>query len=265
MAHPNRLLNARILALGGTSGIGFGIASFALSQGARVIISGSKQPKVDDKVRELQSLYPNLPTESISGYACDLSDIENMEKNVKELLDKATDNGTKNLDHITHTAGDMFALPTLANLTVSSVLAGFNVRFLTGAILAKHIATGNYMDFSAKSSLTLTSGTNSHKPAPGWSIGSPWGTVVEGLVRGLAVDLKPIRVNCVAPGAIDTPMLQSFLRKASEEDAKRFRGEGNLVGDYGSVVDCAEAFGWSMRDRNVTGVTIRTDGGRILV
>jgi NAD(P)-dependent dehydrogenase (short-subunit alcohol dehydrogenase family) len=32
---------------------------------------------------------------------------------------------------------------------------------------------------------------------------------IEGLARGLAVDLKPIRVNCVAPGVVNTELIQS--------------------------------------------------------
>ncbi|KAF1959384.1 NAD(P)-binding protein [Byssothecium circinans] len=267
MAHPNRLANTRILIFGGTSGIGFGVASLALSNGATVIISGSRQPKVDSKVQELASLYPDLPASRVLGYACDLSDIAGIDANIKDILDKATENGTKTLDHIVHTAGDALKLPTLQDVTVENALAGFHVRFLTGVMVGKHLATdpGYYMPVSPTSSLTLTSGTNSEKPRPGWSLGASWGSAVEGLSRGLAVDLKPIRVNVVAPGAIETPLLEKFVQAVGEEKAEEMRREGSLVGRWGSVGDCAEAYAWGMRDWFVTGVRIESNGGRMLM
>lgn len=264
MAHPNRLQNARILIFGGTSGIGFGIASMALSNGAYVTISGSAQPKVDAKVQELQSLYPHLPADHVTGYACDLADSKNLEVNLKKVFDQATKNGEVKFDHIAFTAGDALKLPKIQDVTVEEALAGFTVRFLASSFIGKLVSTGRYLHVSSASSLTLTSGTNTAKPFPGWSFGASWGAAVEGLMRGLAVDLKPIRVNCVAPGAIYTPILEKFMANVGDERANEIKTKSSLVGTWGTVEDCAEAYGWFMRDCFVTGTRADTNGGRML-
>ena len=266
MAHSSRLRNARIFVFGGTSGMGYAVANLALSEGAHVTISGSTQAKVDTKVKQLQSLYPdNTAANSVAGYACDLRDIENIEANLTALFDKATDSGSTKLDHIVFTAGDSLSLPKIAEVTPKVLLEGFNVRFIVPSIIAKLLTTGKYMPQSASSSLTLTGGTNTHKPFPGWSVVAASGASIEGLVRGLAVDLKPIRVNVVIPGLIHTELVQPMLDQMGEEGATKFRRENTLTDTMGQPEDIAEAYGYLMKDRFATGSQVTSDGGRLLV
>lgn len=262
MAHPNRLHQARVLVFGGTSGIGFGVASMALSNGAIVTISGSAQPKVDNKVQELKSFYPSA---EVSGHALDLSDITNLETNMRALFDKVTKNGELKLDHIVHCAGDALNMPKVHELTADSALAGFHVRWLAAAFIGKMLTTGKYMNTSASSSFTLTGGTNTAKPMAGWAMGASWGAASEGLARGLAVDLKPIRVNLMAPGAIDTPLFQTFVNSVGRDKEQEIKKSYTLLQTWGDVKDTAEAYGWFMRDHYVTGTIASSDGGRLLV
>jgi NAD(P)-dependent dehydrogenase (short-subunit alcohol dehydrogenase family) len=264
MAHPNRLKDAHVLVFGGTSGIGFGVASMALSNGARVTISGSTPSKVSSKVAELQSFYPDMPKEHVQGYACDLSDTANLEVNIKDVFEKATEGGQKMVDHVAFTAGARVKLPKLEEVSVDDVLSGFHMRLCSAVVIGKLLNTGRYMPSTQSSSFTITSGTNTLKPRPGWAVGASWGAASEGLSRGLAVDLKPIRVNCVAPGAIDTPLFEAFKANAGPEAVQKFK-EGSLLGVWGTPEDEAEAYGWFMRDRFVTGEVARSDGGRMLV
>jgi NAD(P)-dependent dehydrogenase (short-subunit alcohol dehydrogenase family) len=264
MAHPNRLNNTRVLIFGGTSGIGFGIANMALSNNAYVTISGSTQAKVDAKVKELQSFYPNLATDKVSGHAIDLLDLDNLEANLTSLFEKVTEGGQKKIDHIAFTAGDAPVLPNIATLEMDEVLHMFHIRFIGASFIAKLLKTGKYMTQAPSSSYTLTGGTNSVKPMPGWAIGAGVGQASEGLMRGLAVDLKPIRVNLVSPGAIETPLLERYLSKLGPEKVEEWKKYGTLTGTLGSVVDTAEAYGWFMRDYFVTGKVASTDGGRLL-
>jgi NAD(P)-dependent dehydrogenase (short-subunit alcohol dehydrogenase family) len=263
MAHPNRLENAHVLVFGGTSGIGFAIASMALSNNARVTISGSRQPKVDDKVALLRSLYPSLPADRVSGYAVDLSDMEHLEANLQELFEKATNKGQKKIDHIAFSAGDALNLVQVSEISSPEQIAkGFNVRFTAPVFIAKLLLNNKdyYMPDSPHSSFTLTGGVNTKKPIPGWSIVAGSGGAQEGLMRGLAVDMKPIRVNMVEPGAIATELLAG-LGEVGMERFRRF----TLTGEVGRPEDAAEAYGWFMRDWFVTGTIAQTNGGRLLV
>jgi NAD(P)-dependent dehydrogenase (short-subunit alcohol dehydrogenase family) len=262
MAHPNRLQNARVLVFGGTSGIGFGVASMALSNGAIVTISGSTQPKVDAKVQELQSLYPSA---RVYGIPLDLSDIATLEARLEDLLKRVTDDGEYRLDHIVHCAGDALKLPKIHEVTPENALQGFHVRWLAAVLIGKLLATGKYMHASPSSSFTLTGGTNTAKPMAGWTVGASWGGASEGLTRGLAVDLKPIRVNLVAPGAIDTPLFQKFVDNVGREKEQEIKDSYTLLKTWGDVRDTAEAYGWFMRDHYVTGTIASSDGGRLLV
>jgi NAD(P)-dependent dehydrogenase (short-subunit alcohol dehydrogenase family) len=265
MAHQDRLKNTHVLVFGGTSGIGFAIANMALSSGALVTISGSAQPKVDQKVEKLRSFYPDMPASNVAGFACDLSDRDNIEANLKGVLDKVTENGSKKIDHIAFTAGSPGALPKLGDITVEAALEPMYMRFAVPGIIAKLILTGTYMPMTDSSSFAVTGGTNTDKPFPGWTFAAGAGASLEGLVRGLANDLKPLRVNCVVPGFIQTELLQGMLDKFGEEKTAKMKENVSLAKTLGQPEDIAEAYGYLMRDRYATGSFVTSDGGRLLI
>ncbi|KAJ7601579.1 hypothetical protein DFH06DRAFT_1025531 [Mycena polygramma] len=68
MAHPNFLLNSRTFVIGGTSGIGFAVASGALASGSKVHITSSTAPKllsnVDTAEANLRAAYLNTKHKS---------------------------------------------------------------------------------------------------------------------------------------------------------------------------------------------------------
>ena len=264
MAHPNRLNNARVLVFGGTSGVGFAVASLALSQGSQVIISGSKQPKVDDKVALLRSYYPSIPASNITGHAVDLLDTAAHEANLVALFEKITEGGAKKLDHIVFTAGDAIKLPKIETVTTEEALSGFSIRFLAPVMIGKLISTGKYVTRAPSSSFTITGGTNAKRPMKGWFVVAGWGASIEGLMRGLAVDLAPVRVNMVEPGAIDTELLHGFFSQISKEQVQQLKETNGLLGTFGEPSEVAEAYAWLMKDYNATGTVASSDNGRLL-
>lgn len=261
----NRLSGAHVLVFGGSSGIGFAIANMALSNGATVVISGSQEKKIHEKVQLLQSLYPSLAAEKVSGHAIDLMDSENLEANLKTMFETITRNGSKKLDHIAFTAGDHHALPKLQDITLEEAMLGSKIRLIAPLFIAKLISTGSYVPLSSDSSFTLTGGIGTTKPMPGWFMPAVWGASAEGLSRGLAVDLAPLRVNIVKPGAIETEMLQGILAPLPAEAREGMKKQLNLLGSFGRPEDIAESYGWIMKDRFVTGTEIAIDGGQILL
>jgi NAD(P)-dependent dehydrogenase (short-subunit alcohol dehydrogenase family) len=265
MAHPNRLANAHALIFGGTSGIGFAIANMALSYGARVTISGSAQPKIDQKVEKLRSFYPNMTPSNVVGFACDLSNTDNLEANLTTLFEKVTEDGTKKIDHIAFTAGNLEGIAKVNDVTPTSALSGLGMRYVAPAIVAKLLSTGQYMPLTADSSFTLTGGTNTYRPMPGWAYVAARGSIADGLVRGLAVDMAPLRVNIVIPGAIHTELLQPMLDRIGPEKAEKMKKDNSLMGTFGQPDDIAEAYGYLMRDRFASGSFVTSDGGRLLV
>jgi NAD(P)-dependent dehydrogenase (short-subunit alcohol dehydrogenase family) len=82
-------------------------------------------------------------------------------------------------------------------------------------------------------------------------------------VRGLAVDLKPLRVNFVAVGAVHTEMLDRAVR--SQGGLLKTLESETTVGRLGRPEDVAEAYIYVMKDHFITGSTIGTNGGFLLV
>lgn len=261
MKYSSRLHGSRVLVFGATSGIGFAVAEASVEHGAHVIVSGSNQGRIDKTIKALQESYPDY-ADHVLGAVVDLADRANVEHNLKTMFETVTKGGTQKLNHIAFTAGDSVSFLKIADVNVNSMFDVATVRFggpmLVGKFAPMYIETKE----AGGSSITFTSGTNSYKPAPGWSTIAPWGMALDGLARGLAVEFAPgIRVNVVSPGAIDTPLLRRGGR--GEEGIQKMR-EGNLLKKIGRPEDMAEAYTYLMRDGFVTGQVLQSEGGRSL-
>lgn len=255
----NKLVKQRVLVFGGTSGIGFCVAEAAIEHGADVIISNSNQERLDKALGRLRTSYPNAPTGQITGYTTDLSDSDNLEANLQVLLKKCTQSGK--LNHIAFTAGDSNKSPAISKLVSKDFYASGTVRSLAPLMLAKVLP--EYMDLSPANSFTITGGTNGDRPFKGRTLMASWSTFQEGLMRGMAVDLQPLRVNMVSPGAIQTELWNAFSGDALEEFAKKMADE-TTVKEVGKPEQIAEAYLYFMKDRFASGEIIRSNGGRLL-
>ncbi|KAJ4155864.1 hypothetical protein LMH87_001089 [Akanthomyces muscarius] len=253
-----KLLNKHVLVIGGTSGIGRGVAEGILSAGGRVSIASLSQAKINATLQELRNLFPEA---HISGYRVDLAS-DGTEKRLSELLSAvAKDHGR--LQHVVFTAGDALSGPTAPEAFTPELLARLtHLRAIVPFTLVKVIVAEGHLDRDRSSSILLTSGNVAVRPVPGWSVGNFVASGLEGAVRGLALDLAPLRVNVVAPGSVDTGLWG--------DDAARqqviSRMDARLpTGSIGHIEDVAEAYLWLLRDRNVTGMVARTEGGLNLV
>jgi NAD(P)-dependent dehydrogenase (short-subunit alcohol dehydrogenase family) len=81
----------------------------------------------------------------------------------------------------------------------------------------------------------------------------------EGLTLGLAVDLAPVRVNCVCPGLIETEMWGKFPE--GYRDMMMAMTKKQLVQRPGSTAEAAECYLTCMRNGFMTGQIIRIEGG----
>jgi dihydroanticapsin dehydrogenase len=102
-----------------------------------------------------------------------------------------------------------------------------------------------------------------------WPNDTPYTTSKGALLqftRSLALEVAPrgIRVNCVCPGIIDTPLTDSFLERAEDADALRREYEAvspfKRMGTPREVADCV-LFLASAEASFVTGAALVVDGG----
>jgi NAD(P)-dependent dehydrogenase (short-subunit alcohol dehydrogenase family) len=239
------LSGKRIMVLGGTSGIGFATADMAASEGAAVVIASSKREHVDRAVARLP--------EGAEGYAVDLSDEAQMRDFFAQL-------GA--FDHLAFTAGERVPLGPgeLGETNLEQARHAFDLRFW-GALMA---ASYGSRQIRPGGSIVLTSGIVGRRPRKGQAVAAAILGAVEALTRALAIELAPIRINAVCPGAVRTEMWTSMPKTAREATFQAI-GQSLPVGRVGEAHDLAQAYLYLMREGYSTGQVIVVDGGMTLV
>lgn len=233
----------RVIILGGSTGIGFATAKAAAAEGAKVVIVSGNQSKIDKALSQLP--------EGTEGYAVDLSH----EENIKSFFKQAG-----KFDHMVYTAAENLNLNNIDQTDIDAARKFFNLRYW-GAYAAVKYGTPF---INAGGSVNLTGGTAGTRPAAGWSIASSICGAMEGLVRALAVELAPIRVNSVVPGVIDTNLWDS-LPAENKEGLYNWAKDTLLLGRVGHADDVALAFVYLMKQSFGTGLSLVVDGGTLLV
>ena len=71
----------------------------------------------------------------------------------------------------------------------------------------------------------FTTGSVAEKPIPGWSVVASYATGLHGMVRNLAVDLKPVRVNLASPGPVDTELWKEMGEGEKKNMFKEIEGK----------------------------------------
>ncbi len=254
--YTSKLSGARVLIIGGSSGIGYSVAEASLESGATVIISSSQESRVNSSIEKLLKTYPSAK-DRVSGHACDLS-VTTMEQNIERLLEQ-----TGKIDHIVFTAGDALSTARIQEATLEKIQKAGMVRFFAPLIVAKFAA--KYLSAGPASSLTLTTGSVSQKPIAGWSVSASYAGGLHSMMRNLAVDLAPIRVNLISPGAVETPLWDHHMSKEQLEGFKAEWSKKHTTGQFGQPEDVAEAYLFAMKDKNCTGSVIDTNGGALLL
>ncbi|MFC6156591.1 SDR family oxidoreductase [Kribbella jiaozuonensis] len=237
------LQNQRVVILGGTSGIGLATAQLAAAQGATVIVASSNPESVK---RALESL-----PDSASGEAVDLTD----SAAVTEFFA-----GLDPFDHLVYTAGESLALLEVVSMDLARARKAFELRYF-GALGAVSAAASK---IRPGGSVVLTTGAAGDRPGPGWSVAASICGAVDSLVRALAVELAPLRVNAVKPGVVRSPLWSNM----SVEDQQTLYDETSRlipVGRVGEVTDIASAYVYLMNQGYATGSIVSVDGGHVLV
>lgn len=234
------MANARYAILGGSSGIGLALARKLISRGDRVLIGGRSPDKLEVALTELGN---------------------NAEGRVVDVTDRSS------LNNFFSAAGPLAGLFTPAasyqtgdfrdgDIATSEAL--FQAKFWS-QYWAVYAALPN---LHASSSVVLMSGAASARP-----IGAPayaaCNAALEGLARGLAVELTPIRVNCLSPGTTDSELWRNRPAEA-RESAYQYWNSLALVGRPAHVDEQAATALFLLDNKNITGSTLYCDGGYTL-
>jgi len=228
------------------------VAGAALANGASVVIASSSQNKIDAALERLKKGNPNA---TVTGQAVDIKDYSAL----TGFLTKEAP-----FDHLAITAGESpSGVQIQPGVDIREQLqSSLNLRYWAVLNAAHHIHTNGLI--KPGGSFTMTIGTAQARPIPGWGFFIGAAGAIETATRSLAVDLKPLRVNTISPGLVDTEMSQSFpseMRNAIFEKAQKTL----LVGHVGNPEEVAEAYIFAMKCQYLTGQVITVDGGGVLV
>ncbi|MSP89312.1 MAG: SDR family oxidoreductase [Alphaproteobacteria bacterium] len=225
----------RVLVLGGSSGIGLATARLAHELGAVVTITGRNVTRLD-AARTL-----------IGGGDAFVGDITR-ESDVASAFARL---GI--VDHV-FLAGGGSLFGNLVELPQDRLEGLVQERIWAPVYVARcavrHMTAG---------SITLMSGGLGSRPVPGGAMKHAVLCATEGLARGLALELAPLRVNAIAPGYTRTPAFESLLGDDPEAQIARMAA-GLPLKRIGRPEEVAQAVLALMTNDFINGEVLHADG-----
>lgn len=239
---PADLAGRTVVVFGGTSGIGLSAAIQAKALGATVIVIGSNQARAEQAAAE----------HDLDGWRA--ADVTQPEAIYAALADIPV------VDHLVLLAGSFVAGKVL-DADIDYLRRAFDERMW--ASLHAIRALGERL--AKTGSITFISGSLSDRPnAYGTAVLGAASAAMEGLARGLALELAPIRVNTLSPGPINTPIFDKALGEG--RDAFVAGLEQSLpLHRLGSAGEAGAAAVFLMTNGFMNGATLNIDGGARLV
>jgi NAD(P)-dependent dehydrogenase (short-subunit alcohol dehydrogenase family) len=192
---------------GALTGIGRATALAFAQQGAKVVVSGRRDDAGEALVAELRAA--GAEAEFIR------ADVRH-EDDVKNLVDKTVARFGR-LDVAVNNAGTEGKPGPVTEQSAESYAATFVTNVLGVLLSMKHEL--RVMQAQGSGSIVNLSSTMGHRGAPGASLYTASKHAVEGLTKSAALEAAgfAVRVNAVAPGPIDTAMLDRFTGNADRK------------------------------------------------
>jgi NAD(P)-dependent dehydrogenase (short-subunit alcohol dehydrogenase family) len=234
-----------VMIIGGSSGIGLQAARRCLADGACVVIAGRSQERLDAASAGLG--HPDR----VTAIAADIGD----RVQLTELFHTAG-----SLAHLVITAADLPYGPA-ATLTEDQMMRAVRSK-VTGPLMAAQQAAQR---ITGPGSITFTSGIAAYRPAAGGALAAIVNGALESMVRALALELAPLRVNAVSPGWVDSPVWDRLATPEAKQARLSDMAARLPAKRIGRPSDIANAIAFLISDEFVTGTVLHAEGAQLLV
>ncbi|WP_416695877.1 SDR family NAD(P)-dependent oxidoreductase [Candidatus Pseudothioglobus sp. Uisw_050_01] len=243
-------INKTVIISGGGSGIGYEIAKSFLQNGANVAILGRREEVLIDSVKKMTSEVNNSNNRVIS-IPCDLS----QDDEVNEVFMKVIGH-FKSIDIVINNCATWIIKP-VNELSVIELDEQFNNIFKTTVLCTKYAAK----NMKNQGVIINLGSFASVLPIKNSSIYSSLKSSIVTFTKSTASELglKNIRVNCVIPGVIRTPMTSKYIDENYDRLIKPI-----ALGRLGESSDIANSILFLSSDMAsyITGTSLEVSGGK---
>jgi len=238
---------------GGASGIGLGTAKLLGEMGAKIAIFDIDEKKGKEAVSEIE----NLGTEAIF-IRCDVASASDCKEGVEETVRRFG-----KIDILVNNAG-IIIRKDVVDLSEEEWDRAIDIT-LKGVYLLSHYVIPHMVRNGGGSIINIGSGWSLKGGPKAASYCAAKGGVLN-LTRAMAIDhgQDNIRVNCVCPGDVDTPLLRGECAQLGEDLDKFMKEAGERpINRVGTPEDIAKAVLFLASDMSswITGSFLVVDGG----
>jgi NAD(P)-dependent dehydrogenase (short-subunit alcohol dehydrogenase family) len=230
-------LDAKVLIIGGTGGIGRALAERYASLGCEVILTSRSAERAETTAAEIGS--------NVRGIALDIAEPEQI---ASALV------GVGEIDRLLIVAVERDH-NSVRDYDIAKARRGVTVK-LVGYTEIVHTMLDRFSD---DASVVIFGGLASERPYPGSTTITMVNGAVRSMIKTMAVELAPIRFNAIHPGIIgDTP---AWADKKEALEVVRSRTPGGRLATTDDVVDAVK---FLFNNKGVNGVNLVVDGGWML-
>ena len=230
-----------VVVFGGSSGIGLATARRLVELGSVVTIVGRSEARL----RDAQTVTPRLITAQTD--CTDSSAVTDFFANAGPL------------DHVILSLAGGATLGPFSNVAEAGFRATFEGKFWPYVNVMRQALPR----LEGSGSLTLVTGASAIAATPGAATLAAVNGALEGMIKTLAVELAPVRVNAISPGLTDTAAWQRIPDDIREQMYAKAAAE-TPAGRVGNADDVAQAIVAVMGNAFLTGVVLPCDGGKRL-
>jgi len=224
--------------IGGTSGIGLETGKLLAAHGLRAIVTGRDA----EKAARVSHQYPDIEAKAVD--AASVTSLKNLYDSIGRF------------DHLVLCVSGAKGAGEFPSLSETDVREGMEQKFF-----AQFRAAQLALPFLSKQgSVTFVSAISARAANPGTAGLAAINGAIEAMVKPLARELRPLRVNAVSPGVVETPWWDRLPAEVRGPILER-SAAATLVNRNGTATELAEAVSFVVCNGFVNGTVLELDGG----